>query len=596
MSIGNPAALRLIGAAALSLALTACGGGGGGGGGGGFVLPAAWGGSSGSTTAPSTGTSTGSGSTGGAATTPTVVVASDILVAVDKTSLSNVGTDLATLTVTALDASRNVLAGVPVAVTVDNGAVFAPTSAGGASGADGTFVGKIAIGADKSNRLIRYTVKSGALSKTGTIAVTGVQLSASGSSAAPGQTTAVTVTVKDAGGAPISGAAVSLSGLPGVAVAPVTSSATGQAVFSLTAPGVDGSYPLSLAAAGATASYDLIVQTAGSTTIPAAVGPISSASTVATPVVVAANTAGSSTNQSEVRVLFVGAANNPINNVRVRFAITSTALPGEALSAGGSRVSSGFTGLVYSDTTGVAKASYIAPTTGSPNDGVLVQACYATTDFAAGTCPQSVTAKLTVTANPVSLTIGLDNVIQKSTSGIFYVKKFEVQAVNAAGNYAAGVPLSAKVDILDYRKAPAWSSASELWCRNEDTNRNGVLDTLPVNEDVNGDGQLTPRQADVAIGFTGSAQTDASGLALLQLQYPQNKGGWLRVRITVTAGVSGSEGVATYDYVLGVSQDDVPNGAFLVPPYGTSVALDGQLTSVKGGVRDGLNDGCQVPN
>lgn len=576
---------KILASAAAAGLLAACGGGGGSPG-----VPTTSTGTTPPTTTPVTPTPT--------TPTTTTPVAADLIVALDKAVITNTGTEKATLTVTALDSSRNVVPSVAVAVAVDGNAVFTPIS-GSATGADGTFSGSIGVGADKSNRLIRYTVTSGSLTKTGTIAVSGIQLAASGALVAPRQTAVVTVTVKDSAGNAVPAVSVAASGIPGLTLAPVNTNVAGQASFSFAAPTADGSYPITLTSAGASITYDLVVQTAGATVVPAAVGAISSASAVANPVVVGANAVGSNAKQSEVRALFVGADNTPIKNVRVRFSVTSTALPGESLSTGGS--------IVYSDTTGVAKTSYVAPTTGSPNDGVVIRACYATTDFAANACPNIVTGKLTVTASPVSLTIGVNNIISKSASNIFYIKQFEVQAVNSAGNYAADVPLSAKVDILSYRKSPEFRTETAagsgvfvmggVACPNEDTNRNASLDTLPVSEDSNKDGQLTPRQADVAIGFTNVAQkTDASGLALLQLQYPQNVAGWLLVRITVTAGVSGSEGVATYDYMLGIEQGDLQNGSFLRPPYGSATNADGSLVSVNGGVADGLADGCQVPN
>jgi hypothetical protein len=327
----------------------------------------------------------------------------------------------------------------------------------------------------------------------------------------------------------------------------------------------------------------LKVLTSGGGSIPPAVGPVSGASAIANPVVVASNSVGSTTNQSEVRVLFLTALNSPLPNMRVRFFITSTALPGESLSTGST--------LVYSDASGTAKTSYIAGTIGSPTDGVVIKACYDANDFDAASCPQSVTTKLTVAANPVNVTIGTDNKIEKTASGISYIKKFEIQVVNSAGQAVKDVPLSAVVDVQGYWKSKQWgpplsstvgdyvlldsssnpiSGSEHKWCPNEDLNRNGVLDVLPVPEDVNGDGALTPRQSDVAIAFPSGSKTDANGLAQIQLQYPQNVAGWERVKITVTAGVSGSEGAATYTYVLLPEQGDVANGSFLTPPYGSS--------------------------
>lgn len=500
--------------------------------------------------------------------------AADLIVTLDKVNLTNSGSDAATLTVTAVDNSRNVVASAPVTVAVENNGVFTPESSGGATGANGVFTGKIMIGSDKSNRLIPYTVKSGSITKTGHLTVAGIALSATAvpSAPAPGQAVALTTSVRDVSGNAVPGVEVSLNGVPGVAASSAQTDNTGQATFRFNAPAAEGTYPLTLAGAGATGNYDLKVLSPGSTTVPVAIGPISGASAIATPVVLGVNTAGSTAKQSEIRALFVAADNKPISNVRVRFSVTSSALPGESLSNGSN--------IVYSDTTGVAKTSYVAPTTASPNEGVVIRACYSENDFAAADCPNFVTTRMTVASAPVSLTIGVDNVIEKTASGISYIKKFEIQAVDAAGNYARDVPLSAVVSIENYRKGATVDAAS-IWCPNEDTNRNGVLDTLPVNEDTNGDGVLTPRQSDVAIGFVGDAKTNSTGLALLQLQYPQNVATWLNVKIKVNAGVSGSEGEAVHSYVLTAAEEDAENGSFLRPPYGSDISAEGGCATAR---------------
>lgn len=500
--------------------------------------------------------------------TPSSPTASDLIVTLDKVNLTNSGSDAATLTVTAVDASRNVVASVPVTVAVENNGVFTPEASGGVTGSNGIYSGKILIGSDKSNRLIPYTVKSGGITKTGNVTVSGVVLAATAvpSAPAPGQAVTLTASVRDVAGNAVPDVAVSLTGLPGVAATSTKTDNTGLAIFRLNAPSSEGTYPVSIAGAGATGSYDLKVLQPGSTTVPVAVGPISGASVIPTPVVLGVNTAGSTAKQSEIRALFVASDNRPISNVRVRFSVVSTQLPGESLSNGNN--------TVYSDTTGVAKINYIAPTTASPNEGVRIRACYSVSDFAAGECPQSVETKLTVASAPVSLTIGMDNVIEKTASGISYIKKFEIQAVDAAGNYARDVPLSAVVTLETYRKGLSHVfSADDAFCPNEDTNSNGVLDTIPVNEDVNGDGMLTPRQSDVAIGFVGDAKTNATGLALLQLQYPQNTATWLKAKIKVNAGVSGSEGEATYEYWLGYAEADEKNGSFRIPLYGSDTGV-----------------------
>jgi hypothetical protein len=563
-----------------ALCLSACGGGGGS-----PSLP--------TTAASGTGTATGTGT--GSGTSTAVPVAADLIVSLEKSVLSNSGSDQTTLTVIAVDAGRNIVAAVPVAVTLDNNAVFTPAS-GAVTGTDGLFKGGIGIGADKSNRLVNYKVTSGLLTKSGAVSVTGIVLESgtTPSKPQPGESVALRVVVKDASGNLIPGAKVSVSGVPGVAIAAQTTSSTGSVTFTFAAPTI-GTYPLAIESSGAATSLSLQVQSAIPGTIATAVGPVSGASAIATPVVIASNTGGSTSNQSEIRALFYASNNVPIPNMRVRFSIRSNALPGESLTTGSN--------VVFSDVTGAARTNYIAALTGSPTNGVTVRACYDLTDFPVTACPNYVDTALTVTASPVSLTIGSDNVISKSSSGIQYIKQFQIQAVDSAGNAKADVSLSAVVDIDGYWKsarppAPPTLVTQDIytgtpatltskWCVNEDVNRNSVLD---AGEDTNHDGFLTPRKSDVALLFVNSVtKTDASGLALIQLSYPQNLATWLRVKIKVTAGVSGSEGETTYTYILRAAEADSANGSFLTPPYGSSLGQSYPAVDQDG-------EGCRTPN
>ena len=543
----------------IAASLAACGGGGGSAG-----TPISGGGSNNNGNGNGNGNGTDPG-TGG----PAQVVPSALIVTVDKATINNSGSDKALLTVTAVNAARNPIPDATVSVQVDSGAIFTPASASGST-TDGTYSGNITIGSDKGNRLIRYTASSGGVSSAGTIQVTGTNVVArlAPSTSAPGQPVALTVSSKDSAGAAVSGVTVAASGIPNLNLSPLQTDINGQATANFAAPSAEGIYTLTVQSGGVTTTTALNVVRPGSTTVAPAVGEISGASVIANPVVIAANAPNSTTNTAELRALFISPSNVPVPRVRVRFRITSSTLPDASLANGNN--------LVYSDAAGYATTSYVAGSTSSPTNGVVIEACYSLEDFPAGTCPnKALMTQLTVTANPVALTIGNDNVITKSPTGISYIKKFEIQAVNAAGNYAPDVPLSAVVDIEGYWKGapvpnPPTNNTNDFpgykFCLNEDQNRNGVND---AGEDINGDGELTPRKSDVAIGFPAGNRTDANGLALLQLQYPQNLATWLRVKITVTAGVSGSEGAATYQYVLRAAQEDASNGAFLRPPFGS---------------------------
>ena len=135
-------------------------------------------------------------------------------------------------------------------------------------------------------------------------------------------------------------------------------------------------------------------------------------------------------------------------------------------------------------------------------------------------------------------------------------------------------------------------------CPNEDANRNGIREAGTVGgavpalsargEDMNWNGDIDPRKADVAVKMLGSSRTDANGLAIVQIEYGRSLAGWVDYVITVTAsGVSGTESRARYvgnlygQGNLPVDSEaltkEVPPPAFVTSPYGVgSVCTDAQ--------------------
>jgi hypothetical protein len=554
---------------ALALMLAACGGGGG---------------NPGSTTSGSS--TTGTGTTTTTAANPT---AASFVFSLDKTSINNGGTDKAALTITVLDASRNVISGVPVAVSVDSGLYTALASETGATGeANGT----IAIGGDKANRNITATITVGSLTGTAVVAVTGSKLSLAALPAtpAPGANVQVTAKATDANGVPISGASIQFGGTLGFAQTVITN-ISGDAVATIAAPALAGTYNVTAAGLGTTGTKDVqVVVAGGGGGIPDAVGVISSASLQINPTSVFANVAGATTNRATLQATFQDAANQAIQNVRVRFEIVPPGLgSGELISTGSS--------TVYSDVSGGATSAYIPGTRTSPTNGVIIRACYGLTDasIAGGACPASVTRTMTVGGQALSVTLGFNNELSKANNNLTYVQRFVALVTDSNGNPVANAVLSGSVDITHYGKGyryndpyivsnaelitppntsttginstddPTSVPGTRVWCKNEDINRNGFLD---FGEDINGNGKLDSRKADVVLSFVGTNVTAADGTLQLQVQYPQNVATWLSFTIKVSTGVAGSEGSDEKSFFTGYVEGDQTNGSFLTPPFG----------------------------
>ena len=533
------------------------------------------------------------GGGGNAGTTPGAPVTTsvdDVILTLSGATLSNTGTAAVVVTATALDASRNTLASVPVTLSADGGAVLSAVS-GKTTGTAGTVTANLGVGSNQGNRVLTITAISGSITKTATVQVTGAKISATSSApiVAPGGAGSVRYKVVDGAGNPMVNQAVEVSA---TSFAPAQASGVtdtaGVFVFAFTAPTVIGSYTITTNAAGNTDVQTIIVQPG--TLVPTVTASILAASVSANPSVVSVNSAGSTASQSEIRALFLGANNQPIQNVRARFDLN-----GDPNSIGGSFSTGNST--LYSDANGVVTTAYSPGTRSSPTDGVTVRVCYGLSDSDPNLNPLTCTSaksrlvSLTVVAEPLGVTIGTDEkIIIDRNDGLVYVKKFIVSVSDAAGVAKADVNLVASIDLTLYRKgeytvgtsnsgAAGWVKTGQILkdgdaaeCPNEDKNRNGVLE---AGEDFNNDGVLWPRKPDVTVRLL-SSKTAADGTAQLEIQYAKDHGSWVDVLITVSAsGVSGSEGRASY-FIAPIPVDAVSIAkttsapAFVVSPYGKS--------------------------
>lgn len=531
----------------------------------------------------------GGGGSAGTTNASSTASVSDLILTVSAATLANTGTASVLVTATALDASRNTLASVPVTLSADGGAVLSAVT-GKTTDASGTVSATLGIGGNQANRVLTVTAVSAGITKIATVQVTGAKITATSSApvVAPSGAGSVRYKVVDGAGNPMVNQVVDVVATGFTPPqANGTTDASGVFVFNFTAPSAVGNnYTVTTNVAGNSDVQTIIVQPG--TLVPTVTARILAASVSANPSVVAVNLTGSTSSQSEIRALFLGSNNQPIQNVRARFDLS-----GDANSIGGT-FSTG-NGILYSDSNGVVTTAYSPGTRSSPTDGVTVRVCYGISDSDPNlnplTCAISQKVTLTVVAEPLGVTIGTDEkIIVDRNDGLVYVKKFVVSVSDAAGVAKADVNLVASVDLTNYRKGQyrvltttsggtAWFKASPTGvfgdsavCLNEDTNRNGVLEN---GEDTNNDGVLWPRKPDVTIRLL-SPKTAADGTAQLEITYAKDHGSWVDALITVSAsGVSGSEGRATYfvspvpvDAPSLAKTDSSP--AFQFSPYGVS--------------------------
>jgi hypothetical protein len=266
--------------------------------------------------------------------------------------------------------------------------------------------------------------------------------------------------------------------------------------------------------------------------------------------------------------------------------------------------------IVYTNTAGEVTSDYIPGSRSSPTDGVQIRACYGLTDadLANNNCPNSATTSLTVAGQALNLSIFNNNTLQGRINNTIYVQTLVVQVTDSAGNPVRDALISATVDVTHYGKGRIWAApyltpssapptindtytstlqapglaptssvvlvnsvtttiGSNIWCTNEDLNRNGTLDS---GEDLDNDRVLEPRKSDISITAPAGNRTDASGLLTLDVQWGQNVGGWLAYTVKAVTNVDGSEGNNSRAFITSVIEGDVRNGAFLTPPYGVN--------------------------
>ena len=526
---------------------------------------------------------------------PTATPVAKLSLNLSALSINNSGSETITATVTATNANNQVMGETPVVLSVDGGAQIAV--AGSATDADGKLAGTVSIGDDRSNRAVTVTASAnaGALTATKTFQIVGAKLTATAVPAVltPAQKGEVKYRLLDANANPMTGAPILVTGPGGVETSGQTGN-NGEYDYSYTAPANTGDLAIRASAGGEQSEVTVLVQAADGGGIPpvnSAQQTIRSASVSANPSVVAVNTA-STNNQSQIRVLFLTDGNAPVRNMRVRFD-----LAGDPNSVGGTFTTG--SNIVYSDANGVATTSYVPGSRSGPTDGVTVRACWDYVDFTTCNPAQAVTTTLTVIADPVSVTIGTNNLIAKGASDLTYVKRYVVQVVDSSGLAKPDVAISPSVDLVRYIKGryqvvgDAWAKVSPITnCDNEDLNRNNTSETYADGwvEDANGvpppappppleprplprPPALEPRKSDVAVSFEGSSRTNSSGQVVIKIEYPQDIGSWVEFNLLVAAsGVSATEGRANYNGVLPVPADavkdkDVPP-PFVTSPYG----------------------------
>jgi hypothetical protein len=534
-------------------------------------------------------------------TTPTSpsTTPSSLLLNLSQSSVQNSTNTPITATVTAVNSSGQTLKNVPVQFAVTGG-LYSVT--GSVTGDDGKLAASVDVTNEKANRVVTVTASSGSVTVTKNILVTGVKISGTPNPSliVPGNSGTIEFTVQDANSDAISTIPVTVNS-PFDAVTGATN-VVGKYTYSYSVPSSYGSseFVATITAGGVSYSQTVAVQQGGGGgTVPNAAS-VSTARVEINPAVVGTNAGGSATQSATIRFKAFGATSLPLQNVRVSFD-----LAGDPSAIGGVLTSG--SGVVYTDSNGIATTTYIPGPTATSTAGLTIRACYSSANFtpsssgnaASGTsaCPASASEQIVINNEALNVTIGPDDKITETPDGLRYLVKYVVQVVNASGQAKENVTITPTLDIVGFQKG-LWDKAptDSEWtrivtstgdyqdrdissivydgCRNEDLNRNGINDP---GEDLDADNVLEPRKSDAAISFveTGVTRTDATGGVALQVSYLKNVASWARIKIYVRGAVSGTEGVGTFVTELPVpasarTSEETP--AFASNPYGAAAS------------------------
>lgn len=455
--------------------------------------------------------------TSGAASGTLVLAVTDSTVTVSGSGSMQVGGPLSTYTVRAADSAGNPVSGASVSVSSSLGntiSLSAPTT--GSTGTTSFSYTPTLAGTDT------LTISSLGVQTTTTVQVNAIDFAVlsppSNTTIAVGATgQAVTVRYKTSN-VGVAGSTVTFSSTRGsVTPSTATTDANGDASVLLTSTTAGpATLVAQIAGIGQVSLPVLFTATTPSTVVvqsnPSALQP---------------NVAGSSSNQSSIEAVVRDANGNAVANTQVAFSVLQD-LSNGTLSPG----------VALTDSTGRAQVQFIPGPLSTANNGVVIQA-------SAGTPTVSGTTSLTVNGRALFITIAFGNTIAALDSPpTTYTKTFSVYVNDANGVAVANQDLTLAVLPEDYGKGIlGYDAVSSLWlnplitvCPNEDSNRNGILDS---GEDSNRNGTLTP--GNVAVAVPGTVTTNTLGRATFELQYGMPYATWVRVRIVARATVAGTE-------------------------------------------------------
>ena len=252
----------------------------------------------------------------------------------------------------------------------------------------------------------------------------------------------------------------------------------------------------------------------------------------------------------------------PVGEAPVAFSIANPTGGGESISPV----------VAYTDTAGLATATFTSGSVSSGADGVTINA------QVVGSGPPALTAQpiaIVIGGTPGSVVIGRGSKITVPNTTT-YALPMSVLVADSNGNPVSDATVSLSLWPEQYSSG-VWFQDGTPYAPyitgtfdNEDVNQNLNIDP---GEDLNGDGALTPPNA-AAGTVPATVTTDATGFANFNLSYPKGSAVWIRDRIRASTLVQGTETSSEITFTLPAEKTeyeagDLPNSPY---PIGLTVA------------------------
>ena len=347
--------------------------------------------------------------------------------------------------------------------------------------------------------------------------------------------------------------------------ASVTFSTTRGSVGSATYPDAQGC-----------ASTTVTSATAGPVTISAQMGAVQTSVTAAfvavTPVTIVLqanpgavlpNASGSTSNQSTLSATVRDATGNPVAGQVVNFTATQDGSNGSIVPGSGT-----------TDSNGMTSVQFVPGALSTAANGVVMKATVQSNPALTST------TTLTVNGNALFISIGVASTLTAYDTST-YQKDFSVYVTDANGAPAANRAVTVSLFPPTYGKGSlVWDAGNKIWkysntsptvCVNEDSNRNGILDSGEGTFGSGGNGNAVLDPGLPVVISPSTVTTDATGYATFQLRYGKNYAWWLSTDVTARALVGGTESFRTASYFLEMLTSDAKSEstpANVTSPYG----------------------------